>query len=313
MPRGMLGNRRLLERASAKAVIDTATVFASGSGRLNPEQSDRFIDYVLDQSVIFKDGIRVRRMNADRADLDKLAVGTRVIRKATEGSLPSDVVGVTTAKRQLVVTEIILPADVTFTFMEDNIERENFEDHLMAMFGVQLANDLEDLAINGDTGSSDPFLSIEDGWLKILKTPSFANVYDTNGSTDFRNVVFEGMLEALPAKYKANKQNLRFYVSTTNEEKYRFQLGQRQTAGGDQILLGGQPVTYAGVPVVGVPFMPNDHHILTIPDNLVFGVRRDVSLGIFKHERKRVWEYTWTLRVDFEVVEGTAAVIAYNP
>lgn len=311
MPRGMLGNRRLLERAGAKAPIDTG-VFAGGAGRLNPEQADRFIDYVLDQSVILKDGIRVRRMNADRADLDKLAIGARVIRRATEGTAPADVVGLTASRRQLVVTEIILPADVTFSFMEDNIEREDFEDHLMRLFATQLANDLEDLAINGDAGSPDPFLSIEDGWLKILRTPGFANVFDTDGSTDFRNVVFQGMLEALPAKFKANPRLLRFYVSTTNEERYRFQLGQRQTAGGDQILLGGDRVTYAGVPVVAVPFMPADQHVLTLPDNLVFGVRRDVSLGIFRHERKRVWEYTWTVRVDFEVVEGAAAVIAYD-
>jgi hypothetical protein len=310
--RGTLGTRRLLERAGQKATIDTTTVFASGSGRLNPEQADRFIDYIIEQTVLFKDGIRVRRMNADRADLDKLQVGTRIIRKAAEGVEPGTIVGVTTAKRQLVVTEIILPADVTFTFFEDNIERDNFEDHLMQGFGTQLGNDLEDLAINGDVLSGDAFIQIEDGWVALMKAGTFATAYDTNGSTDFRNVVFEGMLEALPAKFKGNKGALRFYVSTNDEEKYRFQLGQRQTAGGDQILMGDGRVTYSGVPVVGAPYMPDGTHFLTMPDNLVFGVRRDISLGIFRHERKRVYEYTWTLRVDFQVVEGTAAVIGYN-
>lgn len=176
MSRGLLGNRRLLERAGQKAVIQTSDLAAAG--RLNPEQADRFIDYVIDQSVMFKDGIRVRRMNADRADLDKLAVGTRVIRKATEGTAPTDLVGITASKRQLVVTEIILPADVTFTFMEDNIEREDFEDHLMRMFGIQLANDLEDLAIVGDTASADPFINIETGWIKIAKTGAFAKDFE---------------------------------------------------------------------------------------------------------------------------------------
>lgn len=101
-------------------------------------------------------------------------------------------------------------------------------------------------------------------------------------------------------------------MSTNNELKYRFQLGQRQTAGGDVILTGQSPVSYGGVNVLGVPFMPDDHHLLTIPDNLVFGIRRQVSLGIFKNERKRVWEYTWTLRVDYEIVEGDAIVIAFD-
>jgi len=309
MERGMLGTKRLLQRAGQKAAVDTG-VFASGSGRLNPEQSDRFIDYIIDQSVVMKTGIRVRRMNADRADLDKISVGARVLRKATEGLAPSDLVGVTTAKRQLVVTEIILPADVTFTWLEDNIERDNFEDHLMQMFGIQLANDLEELALIGDKSSGDPFIGIEDGWLKIAAAIPGANTFALNGSKDFRNVIFEGMLEKLPPKFKGNRAALRYYVSTNNAEKYQFQLGQRQTVGGDQWVTGQAPLTYGSIPIVGAPFMPDNQVVLTLPDNLVFGIRRDVSLGIFKHERKRVWEYTWTLRVDFEIVEGTALVIA---
>lgn len=313
MSRGMLGNRRLLERAGAKAAIDT-TVFGVGDvngGHLHPEQADRFIDYVLDQSVMFKDGIRVRRMNADRADLDRIAVGTRILRQATEGVAPVDLVGVTAAKRQITVIEVILPVDVTFSFFEDNIERDTFEDHLMRMFATQLTNDLEDLAINGDDSSADPFLTIRDGWLRLL-TVAADNLYDTNASTDFRNVVFPGMLAALPAKFKANKRNLRYYVSVTNEERYRFQLGQRQTQAGDAVLLDGRPSTYDGIPVVGVPYVPDTHVILTIPDNLVFGIRRDINLGIFRHERKRVYEYTWTLRIGFQVVEPDAAVLGYN-
>lgn len=315
MDRGLLGTKRLLQRAGTKAAIDT-TVFASGSGRLNPEQADRFIDYIVDQSKILKDGIRIARMNADRRDLDKISVGARSLRKATEGVAPTDLVGVTTSKRQLVVTEIILPADVSFTFMEDNIERDNFDDHMLQLFGTQLSNDLEDLAINGDeadvSGDSD-FLTIEDGWLTIMKSIlSSPHKIDTAGGSDFRNVIFEAMLEALPPKFKANKSALRFYVSTNDELKYRFQVGQRQTAGGDSVLLGQQALPYGGVPVVGAPYMPDGTVILTIPDNLVMGIRRDVQMGLFKHERKRVWEYTWTMRVDFQVVEATAAVIAYN-
>jgi len=307
----MLGNRRLLERAGAKAAIQTSDL--SSSGRLNPEQADRFIDYVVDQSVLMKDGIRVRRMTADRADLDQLKVGARIIRKSTEGTDPAAPVGITTYKRQLTVTEIILPADVTFSFMEDNIERDNFEEHVMQMFGTQLSNDLEDLAINGD-GTTGSFLSIEKGWIQLLKDASAptTNVYDTAGAADFRNVVFEGMLEKMPAKFKANKGALRFYVSVGNAEKYQFQIGQRQTGQGDAALTGEGALRYGGIQVVGAPYMPDDTHILTLPDNLVFGVRRDVSLGMFKNERKRVWEYTWTLRIDFEIVEPTAAVLAYD-
>lgn len=307
---GALGTRRLLERANTKAAVTTADIVASG--RLNPEQADRFIDYVIDVSQLFRSGIRVRRMRADRADLDRITVGTRVLRAAVENTEPADLVGITTAKRQLSVTEIILPVDVTFSFFEDNIERENFQDHLMMLMATTLSNDLEDLAINGD-GVTTPFLSIEQGWLTLLKVVSADQKrFDTAGSDDFRNIVWKGMLATLPVKFKGNKSLLRYFTSVTNEEKYRFQLGQRQTAGGDQILMGGGSVTYDGIPVVGIPLMPDTDHLLGLPDNLVFGIRRDVTLGIFKHERKRHFEYTWTLRVDFQIVTPEATVIGYD-
>lgn len=316
--RSMIGNKRLLERAGAKLFTGIQTSDLSTGGRLNPEQSDRFIDYVLDQTVLFKDGIRVVRMNSDRHDIDKLQVGTRIMRAAVEGEEPT-VVGITTAKRQLSVTEVILPADVSFSFMEDNIERDNFEQHLMSMFGVQLANDLEDLAVNGD-GTTASFLSIETGWLKLIKSSitspgtneTSAARLDTNGATDFRNVVFPGMLALLPNKFKANKSALRFYVSPGNAEAYQYQIGQRQTQGGDAALVAAGTPSYGGISVMGVPYLPDTDHLLTLPDNLVFGVRRDVSLGIFKNERKRVWEYTWTLRIDYQIVEPAATVIGYN-
>jgi len=315
-----LGNKALLERAGAKGFTDSVdTADLSSGGRLNPEQADRFIDYVVDQSVLFKDGIRVRRMNADRAQLDKLQVGTRVLRKATEGTDPGTVAGIKTAQRSLSVTELILPVDITFSFMEDNIERDNFEQHIMAMFGIQLSNDLEDLAINGD-GTTGDFLSIEKGWLQVIKDEISApgtnetapQRFDTNGATDFRNVIFPGILALMPAKFKGNKAALRFYVSVGNAEAYAFQIGQRQTGAGDNSLINATAPSYVGIPVVGVPYMPDSDTLLTLPDNLVFGIRRDVSLGIFKNERKRVWEYTWTLRVDYEIVEPTAIVIGYN-
>jgi hypothetical protein len=304
-----IGNRRLLERAGTKAPVDTTTL-ATG-GHLNPEQSDRFIDYVIDVTMLFKSGIRVRRMNRDRADLDKIAIGTRVIRKATEGVAPGTTVGVTTSKRSLSVVEIILPVDVTFSFFEDNIEQENFEDHLMRMQAITLGNDLEDLAISGDETSGDPFVNINTGWLALLTTAN-DRIFTAGGSDDFRNIVFKGMLATMPVKFKQNKAALRFFVSVTNEEKYRFQLGQRQTPGGDQILLQGGMVTYDGIGVVGAAYMPDDKHLLSIPDNLVFGIRRDVNLGIFKNERRRAFEYTWTMRIDYELVETSATVLAMN-
>jgi hypothetical protein len=72
---------------------------------------------------------------------------------------------------------VILPVDVTFSFFEDNIERDNFEDHLMRTFATQLTKDLEDRAINGDDGSADPFLTL--GFARLARFTSAGMTRET--------------------------------------------------------------------------------------------------------------------------------------
>ena len=309
----LLGTKRMLQRAGAKAIAANAIQTGQadfGNARLSPEQANAFINYTIDQTVMMKEGLRVIRMRADRYELNSLSIGTRALRLGSEGVAPT-LTGVIHAKRVLTAVEVILAADITFSYLEDTIATGGAEGQIAQMFAKQLANDIEDLGINGAAGGGGTFVEINDGWLTLIKAV-VASRFDTNASTDYRNVVFKGMLAALPVKFKVNKANLRFYVSTNVEEAYRYQIGQRQTAGGDAVLQGGGRVTYDGVPVVPVPFLSDSDLLLTPPDNLAFGIHRDITLGQFRNERTRSQEYTWTFRTDYEIVEPTAMIVGYD-
>ena len=50
--------------------------------------------------------------------------------------------------------------------LEDSIERGELRQTIMEMLADAIARDMEDVAINGDTASVDPFLATMDGILK---------------------------------------------------------------------------------------------------------------------------------------------------
>ena len=310
-------NVEALEKA-----IDT-TVLASG-GKLTPEQANKFIDFIVDESVIFKD-IQFRRMKSPEAKLDFLDISRRIIRAAAEGTTPSELATISTSERSLSVKEVILPIEITYSFLEENIERDRVEDHIMKMFAKQFTNDLEDLAVNGDTQAQNTdstqthyynvsagelsFLQILDGWIQLILADDSKHVVDTSGK-DWQTV-FKEMLASLPRRYKVSRNALRFYVAPDVEESYRFSLVARQTSLGDQYLTADKTATFMGIPVVPVPAMPDGYALLTMPKNLAFGIMRDITIEKDRDILRRVRQYVITAKVGVQIVTPDAAVLAY--
>lgn len=304
-----ISNRQLI----SKAAITTGAL-ATG-GQLNPQQANKFIDYMVDQSAFLKD-IRTERMDGPTKDLDFIGVANRIIRKGVEAAEPTDTAGIQTSKKQLNTVEVILPADISISFLEDNIERAGAEDHIARMLAMQFANDLTDLSWNGDTADTGPFkdfVTIDDGFIKLAKGSTQAHKFDTNASADYKGVVFPGMLSLLPNKWKANKSELRYYVSPTVAEAYIEQLTTRQTAWADELLQTGKLPQYKGVTIFPVDYIPDDVIILTPRKNLAIGIQREFTNDRERKPRKRIIEYTMTSRVDAaQIVVDDALVVGYD-
>lgn len=294
--------------------ISTAD-FVANAGRMNPTQANRFIDYMVDNSQLMN-RCSVIRMTADRFDLDYIAVGNRLLRSAIELQPPLDVTGVAQTRRQLTVSEVILPFDISFSYLEDNIEGDNVKDHLMKLFAQQYANDMEDLAINGTGNPIDaPFLSIEAGWMTLARDANHpaVNVFDTNGSTNLLEVVFPGMVARMPEQWKRNPANLALMVSPQREEEYRKELTARNSALGDSYLTGAKSPTYLGYPVMAVPCLSNAEYMFCNPKILAMGIHaRNMRVGQQIQERRRVIEVTITSRIDFEIIDDSQLVIGYD-
>ena len=300
------------------------------SGILRPDQARRFIDYVWDATVLAQDGRRVT-MRANTMELEKVNVGERVIRAAAQANGDYTNTGATFSKVELTTKKIRLDWEVSAEALEDGVEGAALEDHLVRLMTNAFGNDIEDLAINGTGTGSDAFLSIMNGFVNKAKNgdahESVVTVTDNAWTPD----VMQNIILAMPRKYRALKNNLKFYAGTdafagivkhngtladavaeafagmtpgstqTNRQNYLDGMGQ--TFG------GARTTRVLGIDVQEVPYYPAGYVDLTFPANRVWGFQRDITVNREYKPKKDTIEYTVFVRFGIQWEEEDA--IAY--
>ena len=221
-----------LEKAIAAGTTATGT-FASttggtgthrgsengNGGLLNPEQSARFLDYMFDATVIGKVA-RTVRMRADTTEIDRMSVGEKLMKLATEGDNDATNAAVTFSKISLTTKKLRLDWELSTESLEDNIEGADLEDHIARLMATQAGNDIEDVVLNGNTAlSSDNLYKAFDGVVK--KAKSTGRVVDAAGANISR-AVFNSALKAMPRKYKQRRSDLRFLSGSNLIQDYLY-------------------------------------------------------------------------------------------
>jgi hypothetical protein len=291
----------LAETLAQKAL--TTSNLVSG-GLLTTEQSDRFITYMFDLTTLTK--LRLVRMNRNKLEIEKIGIGTRLLRKATEYTTVTDSSNFTLGKVTLTTTKMVLPWDISRDTYKQNVERSGIEDTVQRLMALQAGNDFEDLCINGDatTPSSDPLLSTFDGWAMLANKSSETHEVMFSGS-GLTKAVFSKMLKALPTKYQSRRAELRFYAPVNLVQDYVDTLSDRETQLGDALIAEGARALAFGVPVVSVPLMSatlagsypgatgNHGEVwLTFPENFITGVLEDIVVYHWFNPRKDTHEFT---------------------
>jgi hypothetical protein len=311
------------EELVRKAVIATDAI--ATNGKLNTAQADKFIDYVVDVTGL-KNNARVVRFRNEQLDIDKIGVGKRVAMPAAEASNPSARRGVNTSKVTLKPVEIIVPFEIGDSFREINLEGDNIEDHIVKMMATQLANDLETLYIEGDSlgradlegnlldggsGSQyikDSYLALGDGWLKLARGGNLTDMVGANIGAS----AFSKLLNALPAKFKRNRQSLRFFSSIDLEQNFREKMSTRATGAGDSALSSNTNLTPFGIPLVPFPLFPYkprtvEHVVLTgtTPAQLLHGPVANVIVLPSTLDQSPTTPYVETTDYTVDYANGT--------
>jgi len=344
-------SNELLEKTIAAGTTATGT-FASttggtgvhrasengNGGLLNAEQSARFLDYMFDATVIGKVA-RTVRMRADTTEIDRMSVGEKLMKLATEGDDTAANSAVTFSKISLTTKKLRLDWELSTESLEDNIEGADLEDHIARLMATQAGNDIEDVVLNGNVSlTGDALYKSFDGIVK--KAKASGHVVDAGGAAVSR-AVFNSALKALPRKYKQRRADLRFLAGSNliQDFLYANSIGTNNTIPQDiasSIIRGqevqplGGPAGYVapfafGIPIVEVPLLPEaqdgdytgetgnhgDIH-LTFPNNVVIGIKRDVTVYRFFWPRKDSIEYTMYTRVGVQIEQADAWVVVKN-
>jgi hypothetical protein len=202
---------------------------------------------------------------------------------------------------------------------------------------TQAGNDIEDVVLNG-TGTGSGLMSAFQG--VVAKAKATAIVVDNGAATGVTRATFNAALKALPRKYKQRRTDLRFLAGSNLIQDYLYNTsGNIQNVNpqdiASSIIRGdvapvsgpaGYVAPYAfGIPIVEVPLLPEtqtgdytgaagshgDVH-LTFPNNVVVGIKRDVTVYRFFWPRKDSIEYTMYTRVGVQIEQPDAWVVVKN-
>lgn len=308
-------NQELARRAD----LVIADLQANG-GMLDAEQSNVFLDNLLEQPTVLKQ-IRTIRMSTPERKVNKIGFDSRILKAAPQGTTPyekddgtnsrylpaADRSKPTTSQIKLSTSEVMAEVRLPYELLEDNIEGESFESHVMRLIAERSAVDLEEWALWADTGASDPLMALQDGFLKRMNAHVVNNL-----NAGVSPALFEQGLLAMPQKYLRATANMKHFVSVANTIRYRSKVAERATGYGDSMLTGSAPIYAMGVPVEQAPMLAaqgsGNVGFLTHPQNMVFGIQRQIQVETDKDIRAREIIIVLTMRAALQVEEPDACV-----
>jgi hypothetical protein len=334
-----MNSNELLE----KVIVSTDIGNPAGSGLLGAEQANQFIDYMWDATVLGGQ-VRTIRMRSTEQEIDRIGVGKRLIRAAVEAVDTGENQGVFFSKISLTTKKLRLDWELSVESLEDNLEGEALEDHIARLMATQAGMDLEELAINGDTDLTDPTLGIFDGWRKRAiegTVDGAAHIIDHRGDV-FNRAAANAALKAMPREYMQRRNQLKFFLGSNLIQDYLFSLttdpmapGYANTAGRvvpegpagftagtlfgvpyQEVPLFEETFDYVGTPPTGDDAPPAGADYgevwLTFPQNLLWGIKREIKVVREYAAKKDTIEYTMFCRVGTQVENTKAFVIVRN-
>jgi hypothetical protein len=265
---------------SAASTLNGDATTLSGNGLLYPDQANRFLDYMWDATILAKSA-RTIRMRSNTTEIDRVAVGQRIMTVATEDN-PQDYVntprsiqqGALFSKISLTTKKLRLDWELSAEALEDNLEGPDLEDHIARLMATQAGNDIEDVLINGNTATGTGLYGAFNGFRALAI--SNAHVVDA-ATAGLDRTVFNNAIKAMPRKYKQRRNQLRFFAGSNLVQDYLYNLTAMSATGaqgfipfdiaspiirGDVAANDGGPGTVTpfafGIPVINVPLMRED-------------------------------------------------------
>ncbi len=309
-----------------KSIVDVSEL---NEGILQTAKFDAFVDAMQKRTRVIPDA-RFLEMEAHKQEIDRVGFVDRVLSKgikgdgSTEGS--DSWKNPTINSNKLIAQELRGQVALTDRALRRNIERGDFEDHLVNLFGEAAGRDFEEWAIlaNEDDLTDAGILEMTDGWAKLAGNHVFgqgSNSFDPDNPEE----IFDALLDAVGKEYLVDRSEWRFYVPYEVEDGYRDSLKARGTALGDTAQTTADQLVYKGIPVVYVPLIDRSKQpdetgtekgvgriaMLQHPDNMVWGVFHEVNIERYRNAQERRTEFYLTIECDAHYEDEDGAATAF--
>jgi len=284
-------------------------------GELLGEQARQFIQVAVEASTI-QQYARTEMLPEGKRTIPRLGFGERILRRGHEHTALAqsqravpDIDSIT-----LQTHKFMAEVRLSYEVMKRNVEMMGFQNTVQTAMARRIGVDVDDLVLNSDTASLDPFFNAFDGARKLA-----ANTIDLAGAK-FDSDAMKLMIATMPKKYKRQKRDLAFFCSTDSEENYRDQLASRATVLGDQNIQGNEPLFFNGSRILEVPVMPEDllapppttEALWTNPSNMIIGYDERVQFEFDKDISAQQIIIVATVWVDFKYENPDAVVRGWN-
>jgi hypothetical protein len=278
-----------------KAAITTEAL--AQQGKLLPEQSDSFLDFVEEESQLTEMGISIERFRNEEKFIEKMDVPQRVMVPHEECKDPQVRNGVTTSRVELKPEDFMVPFEISKKFLRHNIEGDGGAEHVVRMMATRTNNNAEQtywesskvgpaiLQSDYPGGGSSSLYRLDgthsryDGLLELAEG---GHVVDAQNAPISPRLVSRA-LRAMPNKFRKNRRELWGFMSWDHEQHYREGVSSRATRAGDDALSGVDAIPSFGVNLGPISLLDPDpikvEHIVlngTTPTALKHGPVTDV-------------------------------------
>lgn len=319
MSRPQLG-RRLSRHEASKFLLTTVA-----PALIQPEEADRLIDYIVDESVLFREAT-VERMTTNEKDIRFIDISGGVLRQATCGTV-RETVTISNTNKCLRTISVDAEFYLCDDDMEDGLTGAQLESQVIRMTADQVSNEAENWGLMANTDGSylsnantspvvvnNAVMGLRDGWYRQLQHGNLVDAASLDAGD--RTLSFNKLRclkTRMPTKYRTNMAAHRIYMASNMADNDYFGLHQgRPTDLGDAAHQGPFRLLSGTTPIVPVPMLPTDIQACgcgslpdngtfmfdTEPSNLVLGIERNIT---FERERvareHRTW-FIWTFRFD---------------
>lgn len=305
-----MSSRKENTDAMEKAIDTTNDL---NGGLLPADLFDEFFEEVQNQTAVL-DRIRTVDLPRQKMDIPKIGVGERLMQAQSERTANDEDDSVTTDTVSMDTVKTAIYWSLPREAVEDTVD--DVPDIVLGQMEQQFAVDAEDLAANGDE-SATGFEAINDGWFTIAAARSSPVYYhddlgDGTGTPQPVNTsMFDSAIRTLDSKYLRNEPV--FMVNTKHIQQYFGELESRNDGIGVAVLQGDTDVNPFGYDIVGSPVFPEDEALLTTPENLIWGLHRDVEVDVLTdsddiHEQDLFAKYALRARHDYQIEDENAVV-----